>query len=248
MVNFKVVAGSMLVAFSFAATQVRAETDWLKKGTDLLKTVDPESVAQVADTGEIAEAFKQALTIGSEKVVSQLGRVGGFSDDAAVRISLPKELESVKGVLATVGMSDLVDDLALKLNRAAEVAVPKAEPLFKQSIADMTFDDVKTIYNGPDDSATRYFQAKMSPELHAQMAPIVAQSLSEVGAVQAYDRVMSEYQALPFLPDVKAELTDYVVDQGADGIFYYLGQQEAAIRKNPAEQSTALLKKVFGAK
>ncbi|RLA06295.1 MAG: DUF4197 domain-containing protein, partial [Gammaproteobacteria bacterium] len=40
----------------------------------------------------------------------------------------------------------------------------------------------------------------------------------------------------------------YVVDQGADGIFYYLGQQEAAIRKNPAEQSTALLKKVFGAK
>jgi hypothetical protein len=33
-----------------------------------------------------------------------------------------------------------------------------------------------------------------------------------------------------------------------DGIFLYLGKEEAAIRDNPAKRSTELLKKVFGSK
>ncbi len=31
-----------------------------------------------------------------------------------------------------------------------------------------------------------------------------------------------------------------------DGIFYYLAKEEAAIRENPAKQTTDLLKRVFG--
>jgi hypothetical protein len=31
-----------------------------------------------------------------------------------------------------------------------------------------------------------------------------------------------------------------------DGMFYYIAQEEAAIRKDPVKQSTELLKKVFG--
>ena len=110
----------------------------------------------------------------------------------------------------------------------------------------MTFDDVKTIYEGPEDSATRYFQGKMSPALINEMRPIVDNSMSEVGAVKAYDNVMGEYQSLPFVPDVKADLTDYVVQKGIDGIFYYIAKEEAAIRNDPVKQTTNLLKKVFG--
>jgi hypothetical protein len=32
------------------------------------------------------------------------------------------------------------------------------------------------------------------------------------------------------------------------GIFYYMAKEEAAIRTNPAKQTTDLLKRVFGAK
>ena len=39
---------------------------------------------------------------------------------------------------------------------------------------------------------------------------------------------------------------DYVVDKALDGIFYYVAQEEAAIRENPAKRTTELLKKVFG--
>jgi hypothetical protein len=57
---------------------------------------------------------------------------------------------------------------------------------------------------------------------------------------------MSRYQAIPFMPDVKADLTSYVVDQGIEGIFFYLAEQEKAIRQDPVRQTTELLKKVFG--
>jgi len=53
---------------------------------------------------------------------------------------------------------------------------------------------------------------------------------------------------LPFVPDVKANLTGHVVQKAMDGIFYYIAKEEAAMRKNPAKQTTDLLKKVFGSK
>ena len=80
------------------------------------------------------------------------------------------------------------------------------------------------------------------------MTPVVSDSLSQVGAVKHYDDMMSNYRSIPFVPDIKADLTSHVVQGGLAGIFHYLAEQEAAIRKNPVEHTTALLKKVFGGK
>ena len=88
----------------------------------------------------------------------------------------------------------------------------------------------------------------MSPALAENMRPVVEDSLSEVGAIQAYDNVMGAYSSLPFVPDVKADLTDYVIEKGMDGIFHYVAKEEAAIRRDPAKRTTDLLKRVFGAK
>jgi hypothetical protein len=79
------------------------------------------------------------------------------------------------------------------------------------------------------------------------MQPIVERTLNQVGAVQSYDAVMSQYATLPFVPNVKADLNRYVVDQGMAGIFHYLAIEEAAIRENPAKRTTEILQKVFGA-
>ncbi len=40
--------------------------------------------------------------------------------------------------------------------------------------------------------------------------------------------------------------TDYAVGKALDGLFHYIGTEEAAIRTNPAARSTELLKQVFG--
>ncbi|WP_028863787.1 DUF4197 domain-containing protein [Psychromonas aquimarina] len=225
---------------------------WFDSVTDIFAEKDTEEITKTLSQSselsvdEITEAFKQSLQIASENVVSQLGAVDGFNADSAVHIPLPEELQSVKSILDKVGLASVADQLELKLNRAAEAAVPKAKALFLNSVKEMSFADVRAIYNGPDDAATKYFQVSMSDSLSKQMRPIVENSLAEVGAVQAYDNVMADYQNIPFVPDVKSDLTNYVVDKGMQGIFYYIAEQEAAIRADPQKQTTTLLKKVFG--
>ncbi len=213
---------------------------------DKLKDKLGSSNKSGADTEEVGMGLKEALTVGTENVVAQLGEPGGFSDDPLIRIPLPAQLDKVQNVLDKLGMSSLLSDLESRLNEAAEVATPKAKSLFVDAIKDMTLDDIMAIYKGPDDAATQYFRQKMSAPLAAEMKPVVDESLADVGAVQSYDNVMKQYKTLPFVSEVDTDLGSYVVEKGMDGIFFYLAKEEAAIRKNPAKRTTDLLKKVFG--
>ncbi len=237
-----VLSGLMLLLPGLSLAQV----DWLKKGQELLVPTATNPASTGIDTSQVAAGLKEALRVGSDRVVGQLGALDGFNADPAIHIPLPDSFKTVQSALNTAGMSYLLDDLEMKLNRAAEQATPKAKTLFYSAIEEMTLDDVKGIYNGPEDAATRYFEKKMSPQLAAEMRPIVDQALARTGAIQAYDSVMGQYKTIPFVPDVKTDLTTYVVDEGMNGIFHYLALEEAAIRQNPAKRTTELLQKVFG--
>lgn len=242
---------AVLILCSWTSPPALAQSSWWDKGADILKTLNTQTAETSSpnqSVADIAEAFKQALRLGTESVVSRLGAEDGFNADPLVHIPLPQSLVTAKSVLGKIGMSGLADDLELKLNRAAEAATPIAKDLFLQAIGDMTFDDAKAIHQGPKDSATRYFQEKMSPALGTKMQPIVDDVLSRVGAIQAYEALMGQYKTLPFVPDVKANLSGHVIEKGMAGIFGYLAKEEASIREDPARQTTALLKKVFGVK
>lgn len=236
----------LLVLFS----PVAQAFDWLKTGKDLLQDTTKEQASGLSalSNTELSAGLKDALKVGSERVVAQLGTRDGFNADPQIHIPLPDSFSKVRSVLDSVGQAGLLDDLELKLNRAAEQATPQAKQLFVDSIAEMSVEDVQKIYNGPPDAATRYFQGKMSPPLADAMKPLVADSLSQVGAVQAYDAVIGQYRSVPFVPDVKADLNSYVVEKGMDGIFFYLGKEEAAIRQDPVKRTTEILQKVFGPK
>jgi hypothetical protein len=198
-------------------------------------------------TAEITDGVREALKVGTERVVARLGRIDGFNADPKIHIPLPEGLREVRATLNMVGMSALADDVELKLNRAAETATPKAKALFWQAITDMSLKDIEGIYNGPDDAATQYLRASMSAPLRDEMRPVVDQSLAEVGAIQAYDGMIGRYEAIPFMPNVKADLTNHVLDKAMDGLFFYLGQEEAAIRNDALKRTTEILRRVFGA-
>jgi hypothetical protein len=234
----------LLLFLSTGAATAAEESLW-EQGKSMLKSLTGSPAAQSLSTGEIEAGLREALKVGTKSVVKQVGAVDGFNKDPKIHIPLPDSLNSVRTALNTVGMGGMLDDVELKLNRAAEAAAPKARKLFVDSIAQMTVHDVQRIYNGPDDAATKYFQSKMSPQLAKAMRPVVDSSLAEVGAIQSFDAAMGKYQGLPFVPDVKADLSDYVVNKGMDGIFHYLAIEEAAIRKDPAKRTTELLQKVF---
>jgi hypothetical protein len=221
-----------------------ASAGWLDK----LKQMLPggEAKHQSLSSDDISGGLKEALRVGTEKVVNSLGVTDGFNLDPQIHIPLPRELKQVKKVLHKIGMDSMLTDLETRLNRAAEIATPKARQLFITAINDMTLDDVMAIYKGPEDAATRYFKSRMSGPLAVTMKPIVDESLAEVGAARSYDKLMASYNSVPFVPKVEANLGDYVVEKGMDGIFFYLAREEVAIRQNPAARTTDLLKKVFG--
>lgn len=232
-----------------------AQGDWWTQtqkvlNSDAGKTVMDQlggasGVTSALSNTEIIAGLKEALSIGSEKVVSQLGVSNGFNLDPKIHIPLPGQLQRVDKALSAIGMNSLTEDLDLRLNRAAEAATPKAKALFLSAIQNMTIEDAKGILTGPQDSATQYLRRAMGPQLSQDMQPLVGNALAQAGAIRAYDNVMGQYEQIPFMPDVKANLNNYVIGKTLDGIFYYVAAEEAAIRTNPAARTTELLKKVF---
>ena len=195
---------------------------------------------------EIADGLREALRVGTDRLVGRLGAANGFNGDPQVHIPLPDTLQRVQSTLKRFGLSDMADDLELRLNRAAETATPKAKKLLWDAISAMTLSDARKILDGPGDAATQYFRGKMTTPLKGEFRPIVDGALRDVGAVKSYDVLMGRYKALPFVPDVKADLVEHVLDRAVSGIFLYLAKEEADIRENPAKRTTAILKRVFG--
>jgi len=195
---------------------------------------------------EITRGLKEALITGSGAVVNQLGQAQGFSGDPTIRIPLPNSLQKVRDFAARAGLDGPFDDLELKLNQAAEEATPKARELFFGAIRSMSVEDAKGILQGPDNAATEYFRGKTGESLQAQMRPIVDQALAQVGAVSSFNQLLDRYNRIPLAPKVEADLTGHVVEEGSDGIFYYLAQEEKAIRENPLKRTSEILQRVFG--
>lgn len=199
-------------------------------------------------TDEITLGLKEALTKGSSAVVSQLGKSGGFGADPAIRIPLPESLKKAREIASKVGLEGSFDDLEAKLNEAAEAATPKAQALFVDAINSMSVDDAKGILQGPDNAATEYFRGKTGTQLQSEMRPIIDQALSQVGAVSSLNALLTKYNSIPFAPKVEADLTSHVVEEGSNGIFYYLAQEEKAIRENPLKRTSEILQRVFGSR
>jgi hypothetical protein len=237
----------LAVALGLLLIAGRVQADWLQLGRDLFTSLSGNQQSELG-TAEIGKGLREALKVGTERVVVQLGRKDGFNNDPAIHIPLPEKMETVKEVLARFGYAGMLDELELRLNRAAESATPRAKELFWQAIADMTMEDAMAIYKGPQDAATRYFEGRMRTPLAESLRPVVEESLAQAGAVRSFDAVMGKYRSLPFVSEVKTDLTGYVVDKALAGIFLYLAKEEAAIRRDPAKRTTELLQQVFGAR
>lgn len=210
---------------------------------------ETEDTTPSADAGltkqEISGGLTEALHVARERVVGQLGSAGGFSADPAVHIPLPDSLGRIQSALDRIGQGGQLEHLEFRLNQGAEAAVPRAKRLFMNSISAMTMEDAIAIYRGSDDAATQYFRQQMSTPLAAEMLPVVEESLQDVGAAQTLETVMDYYNDLPFTREIDADINSYVVDKALDGVFYYLAQEEQAIRRDPVHRTSELLQRLF---
>lgn len=195
---------------------------------------------------KIAAGLKQALQIGAGNAVKLVGRRDGYFGDAAIKILMPKNLQSLEKGLRVVGYGPKIDDFVLSMNRSAEAAAPAARKTFLNAITSMTLEDARQILSGGDTAATDYFKHATTPQLTAAFRPVVDKSMAQNGVTRQYNALVSQYKALPFARNQDLDITNYVVGKALDGLFYKLGQEERKIRQDPARQTTNLLKEVFG--
>jgi hypothetical protein len=208
---------------------------------------------------DIAAGLKEALAKGTTSAINNLGRDGGFWNNARVRIPLPGNLEQAGKLARQLGQGAKVDAFELSMNRAAEKAVPQVAEIFGDAIRKMTLSDARGILAGGDHAATDYFRRVAGDALTARIHPIVARATESVGVTRKYKAFTSGSDGgalgglLGALGEGKSshggsalDLDDYVTARTLDGLFTEIAAQEQSIRTNPAARTTDLLKKVFG--
>ncbi len=203
-------------------------------------------VSDLSNT-EASNGLKEALIQGAGKAVGQLSKTDGFFGNKEVKIPLPDALKKTEKAMRMLGMGKQADELVLRMNRAAEAAVPEAKALLIDSAKKMTLTDAKAILTGPDDAATQYFKKTTSKQMAEKFLPIVKKATENVQLAQQYNKYAETASQFGLVKKEQVNLEQYVTQKALDGVYLMMAKEEAAIRKDPIGQSSALLKKVFGA-
>ncbi len=191
--------------------------------------------------------LKEALTRGSQSAVARLGVENGFFGNDRVKIPLPPSLRRLEAVIRSIGMSPHADELVLRMNRAAEAAVPEAKTLLVDAVKRMSVQDAKGILKGGDDAATLYFKRTTSEPLVKRFQPIVKKAMQKVKLAEKYDEIAASGAKLGLVKEEDVQLEDYVTRKALDGLFFTIAEEEKKIRRDPAGAASAILTKVFGA-
>jgi hypothetical protein len=195
---------------------------------------------------EAAKALKEILNRGTKKGVSILSVKDGYFTNPKVKIPFPKNATKVADKLKKLGLQKQVDEVVLSINRAAEDAAISAKPIFVNAIKKMSIKDAINIVKGDKTAGTDYLNRNTNSAVVNAFKPIIKSSLDKVNATKHWLSIMTTYNKIPFVEKVNPELETYVTQKAINGLFFMLAQQEIAIRENPKERTSALLKKVFG--
>lgn len=216
---------------------------------------------------EAVAALKDALKEGALSAGKKLSASDGYFADATVKILMPSE---AKPMLDTVGKipqgQKLIDDVVLRLNRAAEEAAKEVVPIFVNAITSMTIADGIAIVKGGDTSATDYLKSKTRQPLMDVYRPKVDAALSKplvmkISAKQSWSTLTTAYNKVGKvaneaasaigkkkpMPPVEVDLATYATGKALDGLFLKIGEEEKKIRAHPLEYASNMIKKVFGA-
>jgi hypothetical protein len=195
---------------------------------------------------EATSGLKAALETSSVAAVSKLGVRDGFLNNERVKIELPGMLEQAKPLLKMTGRGKQLDELVISMNRAAESAVPLARPLLISAVKSMTVTDAKNILSGGETSVTDFFKEKTASSLAVKFLPIVKAITDRSGLATRYNATVAQISAFNVIPEQQSTVEGYVTQRALDGLFYMIGEEEKAIRRDPIGTGSKIIGKVFG--
>ncbi|MBL3519376.1 DUF4197 domain-containing protein [Aliarcobacter lanthieri] len=237
---------------------------------EVTKSVNSSNNTQTTsnlDNTTISAGLKDALKVGVNFATTELGKPNGYLNNKEVKIPLPNNLSTVEAVIRKAGGDKIADDLINSMNSAASKAAPKTANIFMQAIEKMSLTDAQNILNGGDNAATQYFKNNTTNSLKEAIKPIIQDSMKDNNVAQYYDVANNFYQSNvkdltsnntvsslaknfgvdSYIPgNTNESLDDFVTSKAIDGLFSMIAKKEASIRENPVEQTTSILKQVFG--
>jgi len=211
---------------------------------------------------EVAEGLKEALTRGARNAAGDLSAQDGYYGDLVLRIALPEEAGTiVENISRLPGGEELIEDVVLRINRAAEDAAAEAAPIFVSAVTEMSIEDAWGILRGEDDAATRYLRRTAGEQLYALYQPRIAASTSreivgDISTKDSWDSLTGSWNRLAGsaagrlagLEPVETDLDDFLTRKALDGLFLKIAEQEQRIRNDVSARVTPLLRKVFGSR
>ena len=218
------------------------------------------SAGKPLSQNETIAGLKEALIVGTNNSASILGKTDGYYKDELVKILLPPEADAiVRNISKIPGGKQLVDDVLLSINRAAEDAVSEAKPIFVNSIKSMSISDAIGILKGEDNAATQYLRNSTYNQLVDLYRPKIKTSIDKklvgnVSAGQTWETLTGKWneaakstvgQIAGFKP-VNIQIDEYLTQKALDGLFLKIADEERKIRKDPAARVNDILKRVFG--
>lgn len=209
---------------------------------------------------EVINGLKEALIIGSQNSAKKLAAENGYYGDELVKILLPDEAKIIVDNISRIpGGEKLVEDVILRINRAAEDAAKEVAPIFVGSIKQMTVRDAFNILNGPDNAATDYLRRTTYNELYSLYKPKIQVATEKkivagISTKESWETLTGKWNSvansvagkIAGLKPVNTDLDDYLTNKALSGIFLKVEQEEYKIRKDISARVTPLLQRVFG--
>jgi hypothetical protein len=210
--------------------------------------------------GEVVGGLKEALMTGAKNSANRLSLADGYFGDAAIKIFLPEDAKVIIDNISKIpGGDKLVQDVVLRINRAAEDAAKEVAPIFVNSITQMSIKDAFNILKGADNAATDYLRLTTNSELYSLYKPKIQASTEKklIGGISTKDSwvaLTGKWNSLANsvagkiagLKTVNTDLDDYLTSKALGGMYMKVEQEELKIRKDVAARVSPLLKKVFG--
>lgn len=240
-------AGAM--ALTLPLTGCEADGDYGAVLGEVLGTMQTGGAQTGAlSMSEIDAGLREALIVGTNLVAGQLGQKNGYFADSTIRIPLPGRLGEFQRNLQQIGLSGPLDDIELRMNRAAEAAIPQARDLVVGAVRSITIEDALQILNGGDTAATDFLRGRTENQLRDAFAPHVNSALSQSGAFTAIESFAGNNGMGGISNQLQADLSTHAVNYGLDGVFHYVALEEKKIRENPLARTSEILRRVFGSR
>lgn len=240
---------SLLLFLGCLVVSAQAQSqNLLNRATNAVNQATGSGLGSNLSNDEVVSGLREALNVGSNAAAGSASKKDGFLKNPLIKIPFPKEAKVVETKARQIGMGAQVDKFVTTMNRAAEEASKEAVPVFVGAIKGMTITDGLSILRGGENAATNYLKFKTTTELTNRFSPIVKNAINRVELTKYWNPIIRAYNKVPGVRKQNPDLDRYITEKTLEGLFILLAQEEAKIRKDPAAQVTALLKKVFGGK